>query len=106
MPSQKLDAVQLIAVFDKLAQGWHVHEEFPPETCTRKKSRASTWVTDNVLLGVDYQRRTFCIDYAFAPADLLGSARVVYSDLVAMHGQIVQCGLEVNEQGKLSSPRP
>ncbi|KAL1719041.1 hypothetical protein EV715DRAFT_290707 [Schizophyllum commune] len=101
MPSQKLDTVQLEAVLYKRTQEWHVHEDFAPDTCTRKKSRASIWATDNVPLGVDDQRRTFWIDYAFAPADLSGSARVVYDDLVAIHGQIVQCYLEVDEQGKL-----
>ncbi|KAL1667444.1 hypothetical protein GGF50DRAFT_48399 [Schizophyllum commune] len=97
LPSQKLDAVQLKAVFDKLTQEWHVHEDFPSEACARKKSRATIWATDNVPLGVDDQRRTFWTDYVFAPTDLSGSARVVYSDLVAIHGQIVQCCLEVDK---------
>ncbi|KAL1672826.1 hypothetical protein EV122DRAFT_223919 [Schizophyllum commune] len=100
MPSQKLDAVQLKAVFDKLTQEWHVHEDFPPEACARKKARAATWASENAPLGVDDQHRTFWTDYVFAPADLSGSARVIYSDLVAIHGQIVQCCLEVDE-GKI-----
>ncbi|KAL1727165.1 hypothetical protein EV714DRAFT_286724 [Schizophyllum commune] len=97
MPSQKLDAVQLAAVLDKLTQEWHVHQDFPPEACARKKSRAAIWATDNAPLGVDDQHRTVWTDYVFAPADLAGSARVVYSDLVAIHGQIVQCCLKVDE---------
>ncbi|KAL1760182.1 hypothetical protein FB107DRAFT_245763 [Schizophyllum commune] len=97
MPSQKLDAVQLKAVFDKLTQEWRLHEDFPPEACARKKSRATIWATDNAPLGVDDQRGTFWTDYVFAPADLSGSARVVYDDLVAIHGQIVQCCLELDE---------
>ena len=97
MPSQRLDTVQLEAVLYKLTREWHIHQEFHPEACARKKSRAAIWATDNAPLGVDDQRGTFWTDYVFAPADLSGSARVVYNDLVAIHGQIVQCCLEVYE---------
>ncbi|KAL1702752.1 hypothetical protein EV121DRAFT_281620 [Schizophyllum commune] len=92
MPSQRLDTVQLEAVLYKLT-----HQDFPPEACARKKSRAAIWATDNAPLGVGFQRGTFWTDYVFAPADLSGSARVVDNDLVAIHGQIVQCCLEVDE---------
>ncbi|KAI5897150.1 uncharacterized protein SCHCODRAFT_02534119 [Schizophyllum commune H4-8] len=96
LPSQKLDAGQLKTVFDKLTQEWHVHQDLPAGDCAKRKSCAAIWASDNAPLSVDDQHRTFWTGYVRAPAELSGSARVDYSDLVAIHGQIIQCCTEVD----------
>ncbi|KAI4522754.1 hypothetical protein K525DRAFT_198066 [Schizophyllum commune Loenen D] len=96
LPSQKLAPKQLQSVIRMLKKKWRVHTYFPAGACAKKKSRAATWGTRYAPLQADGWT-----DFAVGPADRTGGERAIYRDLVDIHGQIVQCCLEVDGQGKL-----
>ncbi|KAL1742346.1 hypothetical protein HDZ31DRAFT_43487 [Schizophyllum fasciatum] len=92
LPSQKLSPRQLGSVVKKLKKTWRNHEYFASNLSAEKKERAREWGTSYAPLGTN----NCWNDYAVPPAKRQGTEKDVYLDLVDIHGQIVQCCLEVS----------